>query len=106
NCGNDFFIESTVTFNKRFIIPYLEAEYRTDRGFKIKRCNLSVIYTGEEVLPVQENLTRTLEYDMLEGILKVYRNDELEYDASNYISTQTGRGEDELNRISSIFFAK
>lgn len=81
NCGNDYFVRvSNFNSRPRFTIPYLESYRRDDRGFKVKRTNLSVIYTGYEVIPVQENMTRVMEYDMVERVLKVWKDGELEFD--------------------------
>lgn len=80
SCGNAFFIDARNKSTERFVIPYLEAERKDNRGFKITRTNLSVVYKDGFVTPVKENLKRTMEYDIVDKVLKVWRNDELEYD--------------------------
>lgn len=81
NCGNQLFIKApTDAVGKRFVIPYLEAVRKDNRGFKVVRTNLSVTYDGFEVTPIQENLQRTMEYDIVDKVLKIWRGDELEYD--------------------------
>jgi len=80
-CGNEFFI-SSIGKKGRFVIPYLEIIKKDNRGFKVKRTNLSIVYKDGFVKPIQENLSRTMEYDIVDKVLKVWRNDELEYDYS------------------------
>src|SRR5690606_8932830 len=64
-CGNDYFIDARGQHNKRFVIPYLEILRKDNRGFKVKRINLSITYEeGEGVNVVKENLTRTIDYDI------------------------------------------
>lgn len=79
SCGNDYFIDATRQNGKRFVIPYIEVIRKDNRGFKIKRINLSVTYDGFLEV-VKKNLTRTMDYDIIDKRLKVWREDELEYD--------------------------
>lgn len=83
-CGNELFVNARNQSNKRFVIPYLEASRKDNRGFKVKRTNLSVIYDEENttVSPIKENINREMEYDIVDSILKVWRNGVLEYDSS------------------------
>lgn len=101
NCGNAFFIDATNKHAERFVIPYLEAERKDNRGFKIKRVNLSVIYNGECVVPVKENLVRKMEYDIVDKVLKVWRNDVLEYDYE-----KDGIGNKAMNDANRMFFVQ
>lgn len=80
NCGNDYFVNAKNQSGERFVIPYLEALRKDNRGFKVKRVNLSVIHKDGCVTPVKENLARTIEYDIVDKVLKVWRGEELEYD--------------------------
>jgi hypothetical protein len=79
-CGNAFFIDARNKNTERFVIPYLEASRKDNRGFKVTRTNLSVVYKDGFVTPVKENLKRTIEFDIVDKVLKVWRLDELEYD--------------------------
>lgn len=98
NCGNDYFVATgSVHHRPRFVIPYLEALHRDHNGFKVKRTNLSVIYTGEEVIPIQENLTRFVEYDMRNRVLKIWKGEELEFDSAVQSNT---------SRVNTEFFTK
>src|SRR5690606_39134175 len=67
---------------KRFTIPYLHLHYRNSRGFKVDRVNLSIIYTGEEIIPVKENLRRTMQLDIPTSNIKIWRGEELEFDGA------------------------
>lgn len=80
-CGNRYFVDIKSRVG-RFTIPYLGVIYKNNRGFKIKRTNLSIIFENFTVTPVKENMVRTLEYDMVDGTLKVWKNDYLEFDSS------------------------
>ncbi|AYP68323.1 hypothetical protein PQE75_gp156 [Bacillus phage vB_BcoS-136] len=82
-CGNALFVDALKS-DGRFSIPYLEILRKDNRGFKVVRANLSVIVSKDDmtVTPVQENLKRTMEYDIVDKVLKVWRNDRLEYDYS------------------------
>lgn len=83
-CGNELFVDARNQGRERFVIPYLEASRKDNRGFKVKRTNLSVRYNDKEttVVPVKENLKREIEYDIVDKVLKVWRDDVLEYDMS------------------------
>lgn len=100
-CGNAFFVDARNQHNDRFVIPYLEAERKDSRGFKIKRTNLSVVYSDGFVKPVKENLVRKMEYDIVDEKLKIWRNDEIEYD--NDVS---GNSSYALNDAKRRFFTK
>lgn len=82
-CGNEYFINKINRDCSRFIIPHLHAHRKDNRGFKVTRTNLSVSYSGGFLNVIKENLKRTIEYDVVEGLLKVWRNDVIEYDSSN-----------------------
>jgi hypothetical protein len=101
NCGNDYFVLPPTGAGPRFVIPYLESYRRDNRGFKVKRTNLSVIYTGYELIPVQENLTRTMEYDMVDGTLKIWREEVLEFDSSIHSARSPM-----AVQLNSLFFTK
>lgn len=84
-CGNDYFIDNHYMQGpSRFTIPYMESYRRDNRGFKIKRTNLSVVYTGEDILPVQENMTYVIDFDIPDNRLKIWKHkndvEELVYD--------------------------
>ena len=98
-CGNDFFVDARNQGRERFVIPYLEAERRDNRGFKVKRVNLSVLYKDGFVKPVKENLKRTIEYDIVDETLKVWREDVLEYERNGNLRFRR----DDTNRM---FFAQ
>lgn len=99
-CGNDFFVDAINQSRERFVIPYLESERRDNRGFKIKRVNLSVKYDGFSVTPVKENMKRTMEFDMVDGTLRVWRDDELEYDVKRVDNKRN------LDEVSRLFFTQ
>jgi len=80
-CKNDYFVDRKHCNNSgRFVIPYLEYSRRDNRGFKIKRTNLSIRYDEGFLITLKENLKREMEYDIVDKTLKVWRNDEVEYD--------------------------
>ena len=79
-CGNRYFVDIKKR-NGRFTIPYLGLIYKNNRGFKIRRTNLSITFENFTVTPIKENMVRTLEYDMVDGTLKVWKNDHLEFDS-------------------------
>lgn len=79
-CGNDLFIDARGYRGERFTVPYLEAERRDNRGFKVKRVNLSIHFKDNIITPIKENLVRTVEFDMVDKVFKVWRKDVLEYD--------------------------
>ena len=87
NCANDYFVSVGSMYNEkiqpRFVIPYLEAERRDNRGFKIKRTNLSVLWENEMISPIKENLTRTIDYDIVDRRLVVWRADCKEFDSTD-----------------------
>lgn len=82
-CGNNFFIPTHNFLGERFSVPYLESERRDNRGFKVKRVNLSIHYKDKVITPIKENLTRTVDFDMVDKRLQVWRGKELEYDYVN-----------------------
>ncbi len=84
-CGNSHFVDARGQHRERFVIPILEVLRKDNRGFKIKRINLSVKYTEDEgVKAIKENLVRTIDYDIVDKTLKVWRKDELEYDFNQH----------------------
>lgn len=85
-CGNAFFVDAWNQSRGRFVIPYLESSRKDNRGFKVKRINLSIKYDDKEtsVTPIKENLVREIEYDIVDGVLKVWRDGVLEYDTNNH----------------------
>lgn len=87
-CGNDYFIDATnQTNNGRFVIPYLGLLRKDNRGFKVRRVNLSINYDEDNGIKViKENLTRTMDYDIVNRVLKVWREDEIEYDYATDIN--------------------
>lgn len=96
NCGNDYFIDAVNQGNERFVIPYLKVLRKDNRGFKVKRINISIVYDNiNGITVVKENLARTIDYDIVDKRLKVWRNDELEFD---YDSNNVGRI-DSINKL-------
>lgn len=83
-CGNEYFIKGVVEKDKRVSVPHIKVVYKNERGFKADRTNLSIIYDGYDMEIIKPNLTRTIEYDIVDKVLKVYRNKELEYDFNEY----------------------
>jgi hypothetical protein len=81
NCGNTYFIDAGGRSRNRFTIPLLEVMEKNRRGFKVKRTNLSVEYDKDNgVKALKRNLTREIHYDVVDEVLKTYRNGELEFD--------------------------
>lgn len=99
-CGNSFFVNAVNQGGERFTIPYLEAERKDNRGFKVERTNLSIVYKDGFLKPLKENLKRTIEYDIVDKILKVWRNDELEY------CHQTKNNFSDRDRANRMFFTQ
>lgn len=79
-CGNTFFVDAKNQSNERFVIPYLESKRKDNRGFFVRRVNLSVVFKDGVLTPVKENLVRVMEYDIIDRVLRVWRNGVLEYD--------------------------
>lgn len=98
NCGNRLFVDAINRDKGRFVIPYLEMKRKDNRGFKAVRVNLSIVYDGDSVVPIKENLKRTMEYDIVDKKLKVWRLDELEYDSSDNNMNSIARRE-KANRM-------
>lgn len=82
-CGNEYFVDiRNRNYGERFTIPVLDILRSDNRGFKVIRANVSV-RLGEDKMSfevIKDNLKRTLDYDMVEKYLRVYRNDELEFE--------------------------
>jgi hypothetical protein len=85
-CLNEYFVNCENQTSKRFTIPYLEILRKDNRGFKVKRTNLSIIVEDNQITPVKENLTRIIDFDVVDNTLKVWRGEELEYDAQTHNS--------------------
>lgn len=103
-CGNDYFIDASGQSSERFTIPYLEILRKDNRGFKVKRINLSITYgEGEGIKVIKENLSRTIDYDIVDEVLDVYRNDVLEY---RYGNNDRRYGSYELTRANQYFFTQ
>lgn len=100
NCGNTVFINAIRQTRQRFVIPYFQILRKDSRGFKIKRINLSVMYDGYFVKPIKENLVRTLDYDIVDKRLIMYRNDVEEF---NY--EKDGLNNNKID-ASQMFFAQ
>jgi hypothetical protein len=79
-CLNEYFINCENQSKKRFTIPYLEILRKDNRGFKVKRTNLSIIVEDGTITPIKENLTRVVEFDVVDKTLKVWRDGVLEFD--------------------------
>jgi len=81
NCGNTYFIDASGQSRHRFTIPLLEVMEKTRRGFKVKRTNLSIQYEKDNgIRALKRNLTREIHYDVVDEVLKTYRNGEIEFD--------------------------
>lgn len=101
-CGNDYFIDASGQTNKRFVIPYLEILRKDNRGFKVKRINLSIIYEeGEGIKVVKENLTRTMDYDIVDKRFEIYRGDVPEYKYG-----VAGFNRNDLDKANQYFFTQ
>lgn len=98
NCGNNEFIMHRKN-STRFIVPYLQLNKKSSRGFDITRVNLSVTYVDGFLKIVRENLKRRVVYDIADQYLKVYRNGELELDKGKDDSTG------DVANVSSNFFS-
>lgn len=97
NCKNDYFIKK-VYKEGRHCIPYLELHRKDNRGFKVRRVNLSINYEHGHLRVLKENISRTMEYDIVDKVLNVWRNDELEYKANSADDLDDGK------RVNSLFF--
>lgn len=85
-CGNKNFVSrAMVKPEKRMALPTVFDIESSNRGFDLKKTNLSIIYHEEEkeIEVIQSNLIRRYVYDWVDSVLKVYRNGELEYDTNS-----------------------
>src|SRR5699024_8569763 len=91
-CGNKNFVSrAMVKPEKRMALPTVFDIESSNRGFDLKKTNLSIIYHEEkkEIEVIQSNLIRRYVYDWVDSVLKVYRNGELEYDTNSERTTET-----------------
>lgn len=86
-CANDFFIPAQNYLGERFTVPYLHSLRRDNKGFKVKRINLSIHLKDDVITPIRENLTRTMDFDIVEQRLQVWREDVLEFDGTQMSGT-------------------
>lgn len=116
DCGNTHYLEG-VENDKRSAEPFFKVISKTNRGFEIERTNLSMIFHSKEDFldVIRPNLVRRLVFDYVDGYLKCYRNDILEYDSREdafrlekepELAGQMKYSDVDLSRINNFFMRK
>lgn len=72
DCGNSNFIKLHGVSNKT-AYPYLEVLDKSDKGFKVKRTNLSIVCDDNNQIHIKENMISVLIYDLVNKEIKLYK---------------------------------
>lgn len=72
NCENKKFVN--LSYRNRVVHPYLEVLEKNNKGFKVKRTNLSVFHDEDLNVLTKQNMVQVLIYDLANKDIKLYKN--------------------------------
>lgn len=65
-------------WNVRFLDPYIEVIKTTEKGFKLKRINVSYFFDKDNELKVKENMERIITVDLINKTVELLKNGKID----------------------------